>query len=279
MGMKQREAARGAAPEGATDEKSASAAVRKMFNEIAPHYDLLNHLLSCNVDRIWWHRVASVFSPVLARHDAKILDLCCGTGDLAMALSRRRKKSTARRMKVSPVQISPAQNPPIQVSTTRVSPITAADFAHSMLMRASSKIAAEDIVLLEADALDLPFERHHFDLVVSAFGFRNLANYDAGLREIFRVIRPGGQMGILEFSEPDGWLGILYGLYFRKILPAVGSVLGGVKGPYSYLPASVARFPSPREMRAQMESAGFTMVQWTPYTGGIAGLYSASKPL
>ena len=258
MSLPQAPSARGAAPGGATDEKSAGIAVQRMFNEIAPRYDLLNHILSCNVDRMWWNRVAVTFSPILEKRDARILDLCCGTGDMALALWRRRKRVGGANLKASS--------------------IVAADFAHSMLTRAERKFAGKEIAPVEADALGLPFAQNQFDLVVSAFGFRNLANYDSGLREIYRVLRPGGQMGILEFGEPHGLMGLLYGFYFRKILPAVGTVVGGVKGPYSYLPASVSRFPTPQEMQEQMAAAGFIDIHWTPYTGRIAGLYRGARP-
>ena len=116
-----------------------------------------------------------------------------------------------------------------------------------------------------------------FELVVSAFGFRNLANYDAGLREIYRVLAPGGETGILDFSEPGGLMGKLYGVYFRRVLPVVGTMISGVKGPYGYLPASVERFPAPEQMLDRMRAAGFRDVSWTPYTFGIAGLYRGKK--
>lgn len=150
-----------------------------------------------------------------------------------------------------------------------------------MLQRATAKsqhprtLAAPDWI--EADALNLPFPSSHFDLVTSAFGFRNLADYDAGLREIFRVLRPGGECGILDFGEPKGILGYLYRLYFRQVLPRIGTMISGVRGPYAYLPASVERFPAPDEMIARMTNAGFVEANWTPYTFGIAGLYRGKK--
>ena len=240
----------GAAPEGATDRESASRAVREMFTAIAPRYDLLNHLLSANVDKLWWRRTARVFSPILSRAGAQVLDLCCGTGDMAFALRR---------------QAADAQ-------------ITGADFSHAMLMLASAKSSVEKPVKwIEADALALPFPDQSFDLVTSAFGFRNLADYDAGLREILRVLRPEGEIGILECSEPAGVMGKFYDVYFKSVLPKIGGWISGSKSAYSYLPASVARFPAPPEMLARMEFAGFREVSWTPYTFGIAGLFRGKR--
>ena len=133
-------------------------------------------------------------------------------------------------------------------------------------------------VPLEADALHLPLRPGSLDLVVSAFGFRNLADYDAGLREIVRVLRPGGECGILDFGEPKGAMGALYRIYFKQVLPRVGTIISGVRGPYAYLPASVAQFPLPEEMLERMKRAGFAEATWTPYTFGIAGLYRGKKP-
>jgi len=163
--------------------------------------------------------------------------------------------------------------------------IVGADFSHAMLQRASAKSRARahhnsDTIpprWIEADALNLPFPREHFDLVTSAFGFRNLADYDAGLREILRVLRPGGECGILDFGEPKGLMGSLYRLYFKQVLPHIGTMISGVRGPYAYLPASVERFPEPKEMLARMKSAGFAQAEWTPYIFGIAGLYRGKK--
>jgi demethylmenaquinone methyltransferase / 2-methoxy-6-polyprenyl-1,4-benzoquinol methylase len=130
---------------------------------------------------------------------------------------------------------------------------------------------------VEADALRLPLTSDRFDLVTSAFGFRNLADYNAGLREIYRVLRENGEIGILDFGEPKGLIGKVYRFYFRHVLPKIGTVLSGVRGPYAYLPASVARFPQPSEMLDRMREAGFRDVSWRPYTFGIAGLYRGKK--
>jgi demethylmenaquinone methyltransferase/2-methoxy-6-polyprenyl-1,4-benzoquinol methylase len=241
----------GAVPSGASDPQSAARAVRDMFTSIAPRYDLLNHVLSFNVDRLWWRRVARTFSSILARPDARVLDLCCGTGDMAFALRRAAGSS----------------------ATT----ILGADFSHAMLQRAHEKSGALSPRWIEADALNLPFFEDEFDLVTAAFGFRNLADYDAGLREILRVLRPGGECGILDFGEPQGIMGQVYRMYFRRVLPVIGTAISGVRGPYAYLPASVARFPSPSEMLERMRREGFQQASWTPYTFGIAGLYRGRK--
>lgn len=242
--------ARGAAPEGAPDPQSASRAIREMFSAIAPRYDLLNHLLSANVDKLWWRRTAKTFPSILARPGARVLDLCCGTGDMAFAL--RREGTQAR--------------------------IIGADFSRPMLELASSKTSPDrKIHWIEADALQLPFPDQSFDLLTSAFGFRNLADYDAGLREICRLLKPGGECGILEFSAPEGFLGKLYRVYFKSVLPRVGNLISGSNGAYSYLPASVERFPSPPEMLERMKAAGFQEASWVPYTFGIAGLYRGKR--
>lgn len=242
----------GAAPVGARDQASAAQAVREMFTSIAPRYDLLNHVLSFNVDRFWWWRTARAFDSILKRPDARVLDLCCGTGDMTFALGRRAR-------------------------STRIE-IIGADFSHAMLQRASVKGRGTRLRWVEADALRLPLPDHSVDLVTAAFGFRNLADYDAGLREIVRVLRPGGECGILDFGEPRGLIGQIYRVYFKKVLPAVGTLISGVRGPYSYLPASVERFPAPEEMLERMRHAGFAEVSWTPYTFGIAGLYRGVTP-
>ncbi|MGA2351523.1 MAG: ubiquinone/menaquinone biosynthesis methyltransferase [Terracidiphilus sp.] len=246
----------GAKPQGATDEATAAEAVREMFDSIAPRYDLLNHVLSANVDRLWWWRAARRFRDVLAKPDAAVLDICCGTGDMTMALLKRRPQGAR--------------------------PILAADFSRAMLSRGARKFAARGAgqpyaVPLEADALHLPLPSESLDLIVSAFGFRNLANYEAGLREFHRVLKPGGQLGILEFSEPGGLVGKAYAVYFRRVLPAIGRAICGQNGAYSYLPTSVGNFPPPAEMLELMRAAGYEQCAWQPYTFGIAGLYTARR--
>lgn len=152
-----------------------------------------------------------------------------------------------------------------------------ADFSHPMLQRARLKSQGGNLRWAEADALELPFPQSSFDLITAAFGFRNLVNYDAGLKEILRVLKSGGQCGILDFGEPKGILGKVYRLYFRHVLPKVGTIVSGVRGPYAYLPASVERFPNPEEMLNRMHRAGFQDASWTPYTFGIAGMYCGRK--
>jgi demethylmenaquinone methyltransferase/2-methoxy-6-polyprenyl-1,4-benzoquinol methylase len=251
--------AKGSRPEGTQTEADASRQVREMFTQIAPRYDLLNHLLSLQLDRLWRARVARRLRPILARPDALVLDLCCGTGDLALSLSRSAKAS-----------------------------ITGADFSHAMLVRArtksesasrdSGRLATEPMPLFEADALNLPFAANSFDLVTTAFGFRNLANYEAGLQEIRRVLKPGGTLAILEFTEPaSGPIGDLYRWYFRKILPRIGSWLSGDRSAYSYLPASVCRFFRPSDLAALMAGAGYQLIDYSVWTLGTVALHTAEK--
>jgi demethylmenaquinone methyltransferase/2-methoxy-6-polyprenyl-1,4-benzoquinol methylase len=243
-----KERTQGASPEGAETPQAAAQAVRQMFSDIAPRYDLLNHVLSMNVDRLWWWRAAKKFDAILRDPASRVLDLCCGTGDMAFALQRRAQAGAQ---------------------------IIGADFAHPMLHRAALKSSemAKKPAWIEADALQLPFADGAFSLVTSAFGFRNLASYDDGLKEILRVLSPGGECGILECSEPEGSLGAVYRLYFRHVLPKIGAALSGVRGPYDYLPNSVERFPKPPDMLERMRAAGFSDAKWTPYTFGIAGLF------
>lgn len=243
--------ATGAQPAGASDEQTSAATVRQMFDSIAPRYDLLNHLLSGNVDRLWWARTARRFQKVLEQHEASVLDICCGTGDMTLALLRHRPQGAK--------------------------PLLAADFSHAMLARGAQKFRNRNVVAIEADALHLPLAPNRLNLITTAFGFRNLANYQSGLEEFHRVLKSGGELGILDFSEPGGLFGKLYSFYFRHVLPTIGARISGLGNAYRYLPVSVHRFPPPPEMLNLMRKAGFTAVSWTPYTFGIAGLYYGVK--
>jgi demethylmenaquinone methyltransferase/2-methoxy-6-polyprenyl-1,4-benzoquinol methylase len=245
----------GTRPEGVRDEREAAARVREMFGRIAPRYDFLNHLLSLDTDKIWRRRVARRCSAILHDPAARVLDLCCGTGDLALAFRKE-----------APVGAE----------------IVGSDFVPEMLTRARAKAAAMSfgagVMFVEADALALPFGDESFDLVSCSFGFRNLANYERGLGEIFRVLRPAGVAAILEFSEPRGKLfGSLYRFYFRRVLPRLGGLISGNGGAYTYLPNSVSKFPSPEALQAQFERAGYTQVSFERWTGGIVTLHWARK--
>ena len=244
----------GARPAGVTTEQDAAAAVQQMFDTIAPAYDRANHLISAGVDQWWWNRTARLFQPVLQHPETVALDLCCGTGDMTMALYKHRP------------------------ATPKAAPILAVDFSHQMLARGAEKFAPHNIIAIEADALHLPLADASVDLVTSAFGFRNLANYEESLTELLRILRPGGQFGILECNQPEGLFGALYSLYFRTILPRLGGIITGKPAAYSYLNASVERFPRPPRMLQLIKDAGFINATWTSYTFGIAGLYHATKP-
>jgi demethylmenaquinone methyltransferase / 2-methoxy-6-polyprenyl-1,4-benzoquinol methylase len=250
---------KGTRPEGAATEADASKKVREMFTQIAPRYDLLNHLLSLQLDRLWRARTASLLQYILNRPDALVLDLCCGTGDLAFALARAGK---AR--------------------------IVGADFAHPMLVRARAKTAPLapppnhsapiPMPFIEADALRLPFSGASFDLVTSAFGFRNLANYEAGLFEIQRVLKPGGTIAILEFTEPpEGLWGKFYRWYFSKVLPKIGGFISGDRSAYTYLPKSVGRFFRPPELAALMSAVGYHSVDYRVWTLGTVALHTGLR--
>ena len=239
---------------GATTEAAAAATVQQMFNDIAPTYDRANHLLSIGLDRMWWRRAARAFVTVLRRPDAQILDLCCGTGDMTAALLKLRPRGGG------------------------CAPVIGLDFSAEMLARARVKFAGANAAWMEGDALHLPFADGSMDLVTAAFGFRNLSNYSAGLAEIRRVLRPGGQFGILEANQPSGLIGVLYSLYFKRILPVLGGVISGKLSAYRYLPASVERFPRPRRMLELIREAGFIDGTWDSYTFGTSGLYRGTRP-
>jgi demethylmenaquinone methyltransferase/2-methoxy-6-polyprenyl-1,4-benzoquinol methylase len=244
----------GTRPAGAQDEASAAGQVREMFGRIAPRYDLLNRLLSLRLDVVWRKRVARRFRDLLARPDARVLDLCCGTGDLSLALAEMAGAAGAR--------------------------IVGADFAHPMLARAQEKSRGRRLraEFLEADALALPFAGESFDLVATAFGLRNLANYSTGLAEFRRILRPGGRAAILEFAEPRGALtSRLVHFYFHRMLPAIGGLISGDAQAYGYLPASVLRFPEPETLAELMKGAGFSAVRHERWMGGLVTLHTAQR--
>jgi demethylmenaquinone methyltransferase/2-methoxy-6-polyprenyl-1,4-benzoquinol methylase len=221
-----------------------------MFASIAPRYDCVNHLLSFNIDRRWRKRLMKRLSPILKNPNAKILDLCCGTGDVLFELQRQ-----------------------------AAVPVLGVDFCHPMLLTAQAKSAQKGFTtpLFEADALALPIADHFFDAISIAFGFRNLANYEAGLRELHRVLKPGGMLAILEFSHPSGpIIKRAYGFYSRVLLPVIGSFISGAPGAYAYLPESIRKFPAASELRSMMSSTGFVETRFELLTGGIAALHIGS---
>jgi demethylmenaquinone methyltransferase/2-methoxy-6-polyprenyl-1,4-benzoquinol methylase len=238
---------KGATPEGARSEREAATWVRAMFGRVAPRYDLANHLLSFHIDRWWRARTVRRVTPILERPGARVLDLCCGTGDLVVALQR-----------VCP------------------QPVFGSDFCHPMLLAARAKLTRQTApsLLFEADALRLPVRDGSLDLVTVAFGFRNLANYAAGLREMRRVLRPGGMAAILEFSQPpNAAFRALYGFYSHRVLPWIGGLLTGSRDAYRYLPESIRRFPAAPQLAEDMRQTGFTDVSYQRFTGGIVALH------
>jgi demethylmenaquinone methyltransferase / 2-methoxy-6-polyprenyl-1,4-benzoquinol methylase len=251
----------GTRPKGVHTEHEAAKRVREMFSRIAPRYDFLNRFLSFTLDQAWRKRTAKEFRRILRRTDARVLDLCCGTGDLAFALEHERLKSFRDR------------------GAYRM-PIIGSDFAEPMLERACQKagLAKHYAKFVAADALQLPFPTASFDLVTAAFGFRNLANYERGVREIARVLKPGGEVGILEFSEPSrGPMAPVFRFYFRRILPMLGGAISGSLEAYSYLPRSVQKFPSPKELTQLFKSNGFGDVKTYTWNFGSVVLHRAER--
>jgi demethylmenaquinone methyltransferase / 2-methoxy-6-polyprenyl-1,4-benzoquinol methylase len=231
------------------------ARIRSMFGSIAPSYDFLNHLLSLNVDHYWRWRTTRIVPPGDGG-DGPILDLCTGTGDLALAYDRAAGGRVA---------------------------IIGADFCHPMLVRAVAKArrrgAAQRIRCLEADAQQLPFPDNRFQITTVAFGLRNVADTDRGIAEMVRVTKPGGKVAILEFSQPRGWLfGRLYRFYFRRVLPLIGQLISRSQdNAYRYLPASVLDFPDGEALAQRLRQHGLVEVRLQPLTFGIATLYVGRK--
>jgi len=254
-----RPSAMGTRPEGARDEREAAARVQQMFSHIAPRYDFLNHFLSFSMDRMWRRRTAREFDAVLSDPNARVFDLCCGTGDLTFALERVRSKA-------------------LRDSSAQRHPLIGGDFVQRMVERAQEKRREQksSAVFVTSDAMQLPFPDACFDLVTTAFGFRNLANYENGLCEITRVLRENGQLGILEFSEPtSGALAGLFRFYFRRILPRIGGAIAGSREAYEYLPGSVKKFPPPDELTSLLQKVGFWDVRVSRWNFGSVVLHTA----
>ena len=228
------------------------ARIQRMFGQIAPWYDFLNHALSLNIDKRWRTQTTKLVPPQPAEA-GPILDMCTGTGDLALAYDRAAKGTVS---------------------------IVAADFCHEMLVRAAEKAKAlPQIRFVEADAQSLPFPDNTFQIVTVAFGLRNVTDTDRGLAEMTRVAKPGGRVAILEFSKPRNRVfGSLYGFYFRRVLPCVGQLLSRSReNAYKYLPESALRFPDYEALAEKMRAHGLVDVTFRPFTFGIATLYTATK--
>jgi len=232
-------------------EASTAATVRNMFASVARRYDFLNHFLSMGRDIAWRRASAHALKDILARPGSRVADLCCGTGDLSFCLGRQSRGV-----------------------------VLGVDFCHPMLEIARGKGGAQArrVHFLEADALHLPFGDTSLDAVTSAFGFRNLANYSRGIKEMRRVLKRGGRLAILEFSRVR-WpvFGPLFRFYFRRVLPHIGAWISGVEGPYRYLPDSVAQFPDQNALVRMLQEAGFDKVGYVNFTGGIAALHVGEK--
>lgn len=245
------ESATGARAPGGSTGSEAARWVQRMFSSVAGRYDLLNHLLSLNVDRWWRRKTVQRVREILARPGVRVVDLCCGTGDLALAMQRH-----------------------------CAAVVLGCDFSHEMLRRAQEKAVRRKALtaFFEADALQLPLADASLDLVTAAFGFRNLADYRLGLQEILRVLKPGGTAAILEFSQPGApVLAAVYRFYSQRILPFLGGLISGSREAYHYLPQSVQRFPKPQELAEAMRREGFGAVRYEPMTGGIVVLHLAKK--
>ncbi|MBZ5633572.1 MAG: class I SAM-dependent methyltransferase [Acidobacteriia bacterium] len=241
----------GTTPQGAANEQAAAQWVRGMFGRIAPRYDLLNHLLSFNLDKRWRARMVARVTEILDRPDARVLDLCCGTGDVLLALEGRAWR-----------------------------PLLASDFCHPMLVEARRKISSRGFrsPVFEADALTLPLAGDSLDLITVAFGFRNLANYERGLQEMLRVLKPGGVAAILEFSQPSNpAFRALYGFFSTRVLPRIGGIVSGSPDAYTYLPESIRKFPGAEQLAEKMRRSGFSRVEFERLTGGAVALHLGYK--
>lgn len=235
------------------DELKHARAVREMFSGIAGKYDFLNHFLSVNTDKRWRRLVAKKLDDVLQNENAIVLDVACGTGDLSLELQ---KSGTAR--------------------------IFGTDFCRPMLTVAQEKNQKNHLAIpyIEGDGMNLSFADDTFDAVTIAFGLRNFSNWLDGLKELRRVLKPGGKLAILEFSAPiiPGFRQ-LFNFYFTRVLPRIGGAVSGSRGAYEYLPDSVSRFPDQKNLARMMGEVGFDAVEYQNLTGGIAALHSGAKKL
>ena len=226
-------------------------AVREMFSGIASKYDFLNHFLSANIDRRWRRLVSSSLAETLLNEQARVLDVACGTGDLALELN----------------------------SDSRAQ-IIGTDFCHPMLEIAARKTSGEakTIPYVEADGLNLSFADEIFDAVTIAFGLRNFSNWEDGLAELRRILKNGGKLVILEFSSPvvPGFRQA-FNFYFANVLPRIGGAVSGSRGAYEYLPDSVSRFPDQKQLSEMMRQIGFSDVEYKNLTGGIAAIHTGIK--
>jgi demethylmenaquinone methyltransferase/2-methoxy-6-polyprenyl-1,4-benzoquinol methylase len=230
-----------------------SQAVKAMFSGIAARYDLLNHVLSLNIDKRWRRLVKRELGSVVNDAQATVLDVACGTGDLSVELQRD----------------SPAR-------------VIGTDFCRPMLAVAAEKNSelGLNIPYVEADAMRMPVADNTFDAATIAFGLRNLPNFENGLKELLRILKPGGKLVVLECSHPPiPVFRQAYEFYFNALLPRIGGIVSGSRSAYQYLPNSVSKFPDQRSLAALMEKAGFTNVRWQNLTGGIAALHSGAKPI
>jgi demethylmenaquinone methyltransferase/2-methoxy-6-polyprenyl-1,4-benzoquinol methylase len=250
----------GATPAGVEpgDEAQAARAIRGMFGQIAPRYDLLNRLLSLRIDQYWRRYLVRKVGRYLAEPSTRWMDLCCGTGDLLLSLELERSRL-----------LGPAATPGLGT-----------DFCRPMLARAQSKLGRRKLssVLVEADALEIPLPDESLDLITIAWGFRNLANFQKGLQEANRLLRTNGCLAILEFSRPKNrFWGPLFEFYFRRILPRLGNAISGSGHAYSYLQHSVREFLEPNQLATEMRSFGFRRVEVHSLTGGISVLHLGYK--
>jgi demethylmenaquinone methyltransferase/2-methoxy-6-polyprenyl-1,4-benzoquinol methylase len=232
-------------------ETAHSAAVREMFAGIARRYDLLNHVLSLNIDKSWRRKVRAEIADVLEREEANVVDVACGTGDLTLILKSDAKAS-----------------------------VFGTDFCRPMLRIAKNKTAdaSATIPFFEADAMQLPVSEEGFDAATIAFGLRNLPNVEHGLRELNRILKPNAKLVILEFSTPyvPGFRQ-LFNFYFRRILPMIGGAVSGSRAAYTYLPGSVAKFLDEKSLAKLMEETGFVDVRYKKMSGGIIAIHTGTK--